>query len=71
MRPNNESLRVLRKAIENELGLADFDPEQTQIRLGRLIDDYDDDLMRWRRDRIFFKKNKELLKRAKGGAPAG
>jgi hypothetical protein len=49
--PEHALLRLLREGIEEELVKADFDRDQISIRLGKMLEDCNQDLANWRRSR--------------------
>jgi hypothetical protein len=63
-------IQLMSDAVEYELGLADFDPEQIKIRFDRMLEDCENDLKEWRRRRAWLKDHKTRLKRAQAARPS-
>ena len=63
-RPEHRFVRLLGEAIEAELVAADFDREQIRIRLGRMLEDCDQDLDKWRHSRKWLREHKARLAKA-------
>lgn len=60
-------IQKLSMAIEQQLELAGFDPEQIAIRLDRMSEDCENDLKESRHRRAWLKDHKTRLKRVQRG----
>ena len=63
--PEHGVVRLLREAVEGELVTAGFDREQIRIRLGRMLEDCDKDLDKWRHGRVWIREHKARVAMAK------
>jgi hypothetical protein len=62
--PEHPLVQLLRTTIECELVDAGFDREQIRVRLGRMLEDCQGDIVKWRRSRQWIREHKARLAEA-------
>jgi hypothetical protein len=62
--PEHHLIQLLRTTIECELVDAGFDREQIRVRLGRMLDNCEGDIAKWRRSRAWLREHKARLAKA-------